>query len=76
MAPLINLSFRLFFQSPAVAARPAVFLAAAPDVGCATGCYLHMTARRDPRDLATDAENGRKVWDAAQTLIARIHGAR
>ncbi len=70
--PLLNGVFKLFFQSPATAAAPAVYFAAASEPG-ATGSYLHMRRRTEPAALASDAANGAAAWAAAHTLLAKVH---
>ncbi|MCB9680706.1 MAG: SDR family NAD(P)-dependent oxidoreductase [Alphaproteobacteria bacterium] len=64
---------RLFFQAPDVAARPVVWLAASPELDGSTGCYLHLRARKDPSQAADDPEEGRRLWDEAHAILARVH---
>ena len=62
--PFARLFFRIFFQSPAVAARPVVYLAASERIGGQTGLYQFLMRRREPSDLAESPDSGRAVWNA------------
>lgn len=61
--------FRLFFQSPAVAAVPVVWLATSPELEGRTGVYVHMRRRKEPAALATDPARGAALWEAAGAVI-------
>lgn len=72
--PVLSLVMRGFFQSPASAAEPAVWLCAAPEVAGETGVYLHLGRRKPCADTALDPAVGASLWDAAQALVADIRG--
>ena len=60
---------RTFFSSPAKAARPVSHLCCAPDAARRSGIYLHMMREREPSALATDPEQGARLWEASQKLV-------
>ena len=62
---------RLFFSSPAKAARPICYLCCAPDAGMRSGIYLHMMRETEPSALAMDPGQGSSLWEASQTLVDR-----
>jgi NAD(P)-dependent dehydrogenase (short-subunit alcohol dehydrogenase family) len=68
--PLLDVTMRAFFQSPAKAALPVVYLAASRVVESESGVYLHATRRRSPSDAALDPEAGRRLWDKAERILA------
>jgi NAD(P)-dependent dehydrogenase (short-subunit alcohol dehydrogenase family) len=69
---LLVLVFKLFFQSPARAAEPVVWLVAADDLAGATGVYLHMRQRKAPAPLAADPDHGARLWEAAHAKLAEL----
>jgi retinol dehydrogenase-13 len=70
--PLLGLVMKAFFQSPAKAARPLVWLALAPEVAGRTGVYLHLRREVDCGVEATIPHTGARLWDASHALIARL----
>lgn len=74
--PLLDLTFRVFFQSPEQAARPVLYLAASHKLPARTGVYLHMTVAKDPAALAMDAAQGAACWSAAHDVLARVYDTR
>ena len=62
---------RLFFSSPAKAARSLSYLCCAPDAGQQSGIYLHMMRETKPSALATDPGQGSRLWEASQVLVDR-----
>ena len=60
---------KLFFLSPARAARPVSYLCCAADTGARSGMYLHMMREKRPSELATDPSNGARLWDASARLL-------
>ncbi len=73
--PLLNLVFRLFFQSPEVASRPVLWLTAAANPGARTAVYLHMRKRTSVAAIAADPEQGAAAWAATHGVIDTILGA-
>lgn len=71
--PLLGVAFRLFFQSPETAAKPVLWLCAAPDVGVRTGRYLHMRRVTEAAALATDPAQGMACWEAAHATLDAAH---
>ncbi len=69
--PLLDLTFRAFFQSPEVAARPVLYLAASRKVAGQTGVYLHMTVRKDPAALSMEPSQGAACWKAGHEVLAQ-----
>lgn len=67
--PLLKLAFWLFFQDPAKAAEPALYLGLAPQIEGETGIYLHQWVRKDPDARAMDAARGRAQWDAVEGVL-------
>lgn len=70
--PLLGPTMRLLFQSPAKAARPVLWLAAAREIADQTGVYVHLGRRKPAATQATDPEQGRRAWDAAHALLATL----
>jgi NAD(P)-dependent dehydrogenase (short-subunit alcohol dehydrogenase family) len=66
----IGVVMRTFFPSPEEAAAPVVYLAAAPELSGETGFYLHRMTRKAPSAAALDAENGRRLWERGEALLA------
>lgn len=62
---------RLFFSSPAKAARSLSYLCCAADAGQRSGIYLHMMRETEPSALAMDADQGSRLWEASQVLVDR-----
>lgn len=73
--PLLRLAFGLFFQSPARAAVPVIWLTASPELDGTSGCYLHMRHRTAPAATSTDPATTERLWAEAHTLLQRIHPA-
>ena len=60
------------FQSPEAAALPVVWCAASPDAAGRNGLYLHLTRERAVSALASDAETGERLWEAAHAALRRV----
>jgi len=75
MKPLLRPLMRLFFASPAEAARPVTYLAAAAAIEGQTDLYLHRSDAKPTADAARDAERGRRIWQAAWALLERAGAA-
>ena len=71
LKPLLNAVFRRFFQSPEEAVEPVIYLCCAEEPGNATGMYLHMMQRRSVSAAAADPENGIRLWEASEALVAK-----
>lgn len=69
--PFSRLFFRIFFQSPAVAARPVVYLAASERIEGQTGLYQFLMRQRSPSAVADAPENGEAVWAAFDDILNR-----
>lgn len=70
--PLLKGIFSLFFRSPDKAAEPVVYLAASPDMEGKMLDYLFLMSRKEMDVKATDPENGKKLWDLTERLLARL----
>jgi NAD(P)-dependent dehydrogenase (short-subunit alcohol dehydrogenase family) len=69
LAPIVDASMRLLFQAPEKAALPVTYLATAPELAGTTGWYLHLMQRKAPSDLATDENNGRRLWERGERML-------
>ena len=68
--PILSPIMRLFFNSPEKAANPVMLLACADSMGDRTGAYLHMMREKACSLHASDSENGKKLWDHSQQILA------
>lgn len=69
LQPILPPLLKLLFRSPAKAAEPVVLLAADPEYGEQTGVYLHLMRVKPPSHLASDAQNGARIWEASEKLL-------
>ncbi len=69
--PLMKLIFKLFFRSPEVASEPLIYLAASQDVEGKARDYLFLMSRKEVDEKASDPENGVRLWQATETLLAK-----
>lgn len=69
LRPALGLVFGVFFQSPARAAEPAVFLACSRQIEHRPRVYLHMMREKSPAPAALDPENGARLMAASDTLL-------
>jgi NAD(P)-dependent dehydrogenase (short-subunit alcohol dehydrogenase family) len=69
LQPLLGPVMHAFFRSPAQAAAPVVYLAAAPDIAGDTGWYLHLLQRKSAAPRALERENGQRLWQRAEQLL-------
>ncbi len=76
LKPILNLAFRCFFQSPEKAAGPVTYLCCREEPGSATGMYLHMMQRKAVSPAAADLENGNRLWEASEALLAKSREVR
>ncbi len=65
--------FRIFFQSPAKAAPPLVYLASAPEEEGKTNQYLHMMVRREMDEKCYDRQMGRRLWEKTEHIVAQLN---
>ena len=76
LKPVINALFRRFFQSPEEAIGPVIYLCCAEKPGEATGMYLHMMQHKAVSPPAADPDNGIKLWEASEALVAKSRESR
>ncbi|RMF12724.1 MAG: SDR family NAD(P)-dependent oxidoreductase [Candidatus Dadabacteria bacterium] len=70
LEPILRPAMRWMFNAPTVAAEPVLWLAASPEIEHETGIYLHMKRRRAPSPEATDPNNGRRLWEWGEQVLA------
>ena len=70
LKPIVNPLLRYFFQSPEEAIGPVIYLCCAEEAGTDTGIYLHLMQRKSVSPAASDEENGIKLWEASEPLVA------
>ncbi len=70
LKPVLNGLFRRVFQSPEKAVEPVIYLCCAEEPGSATGIYLHLMERKSVSPAAADPENGIRLWEASEALLA------
>ena len=70
LKPVVKAWLRRFFQSPTEAIGPVVHLCCAPEAGSSTGMYLHMMHRKQVSPAASDPDNGVRLWEASEALVA------
>lgn len=68
--PILMPVMKLFFRTPERAAEPVLYLACAADMGERTGVYLHMMREKSLSPLASDANNGQRLWEESNKLLA------
>jgi NAD(P)-dependent dehydrogenase (short-subunit alcohol dehydrogenase family) len=66
----LGLMMRTFFRSPEAAAAPVIYLAAAPELAGDTGWYMHLMRRKTASPAAVDADNGKRLWERGEALLA------
>ncbi len=71
LKPIINPVLRLLFQTPEKAIGPVIYLCCAQASGEATGMYLHLMQRKSVSPAASDPENGTRLWEASEALVAK-----
>ena len=76
LKPMLNAVFRYFFQTPEETIGPVIYLCCAEEPGTATAMYLHMMQRTSVSPAASDPENGVRVWDASEPLVAHSQESR
>jgi len=68
--PLLKLIFGIFFKSPEAAAEPVMYLACSQSLEKQSGIYLHLMQQKEMDEKALNAENGRKLWEKSEALLA------
>jgi NAD(P)-dependent dehydrogenase (short-subunit alcohol dehydrogenase family) len=71
LKPVLKPVMRVFFSSPARAARPIEYLACARSLEGHTGRYMHMMRDKEPAAQARDAAIGRRLWEKSGELLRR-----
>lgn len=71
LKPIINPVLRLLFQTPEKAIGPVIYLCCSQASGEATGMYLHLMQRKSVSPAASDPENGTRLWEASEALVAK-----
>ena len=71
--PLLKVVFKIFFRSPEVAVKPVVYFAVSPELKDKPVDYLFLMSRKEMDEKATDAANGKKLWELSEALL-REHG--
>ncbi len=75
LKPIVNPVLRLFFRSPEKAIAPITYLCCAPEAGTSTGMYLHLMNRKPVSDSAANPDNGAKLWEDSEAMVARSRDA-
>ncbi len=75
LKPIVNPALRLFFRSPEKAIAPIIYLCCAPEAGTSTGMYLHLMNRKQVSDSAADPDNGARLWEASDAMVAKSRDA-
>ena len=71
LKPILNAVLRRLFQTPTEAIGPVVYLCCAEEAGSSTGMYLHMMHRKRVSPAASDPDNGARLWEASEALVAK-----
>ena len=71
--PLLKLVFTIFFRSPGKAVLPVLYFACSPEVEGKSIDYLFLMSRKEMDLKATDVQNGEKLWQYSEDLLA-THG--
>jgi NAD(P)-dependent dehydrogenase (short-subunit alcohol dehydrogenase family) len=71
LKPLLKPVMRVFFNSPAIAARPVEYLACARALEGQSGRYMHMMRDKEASPEARDPAVGRRLWDKSGELLRR-----
>jgi len=67
--PLMKLVFKIFFSPPEKAAEPVVYLSASKELEGKPTDYLFLMSRRPVDDIASDPENGKRLWELTENLL-------
>ena len=71
LKPVIHPVSGLLFQTPGKAIGPAIYLCCAQTSGEAMGMCLHWMQRKSVSPTASDPENGTRLWEASEALVAK-----
>ena len=67
--PLLKVIFGIFFQKPAKAALPVIYLACSPEIENRDNIYLHMWTEKEMDQRALDSELGKQLWHKTNELV-------
>lgn len=67
--PLLSLVFKVFFRSPETACEPVVYFAVSQEVEGKTNDYLFLMSRKEVDEKASNAENGKMLWEKSEALL-------
>jgi len=67
--PLLKVIFGIFFQKPAKAALPVIYLACSPEIENRDNIYLHMWTEKEMDKRAVDPGLGEKLWHKTNELV-------
>ena len=70
--PLLKLIFRYFFVSPYKAAIPIIYMTSSMDIEMKPFDYFFRMNRRDIDDMASDPENGKKLWELSESIYFKL----
>ncbi len=68
--PLMKVVFGIFFRSPETACEPLVFQAAAKQLEGLKWDYMFLMSRQWIDEKAADPENGKRLWEKTERLLA------
>ena len=69
--PLLSLVFKIFFRSPETACEPVVYFAVSQEVEGKTNDYLFLMSRKEVDEKASNAENGKILWEKSEALLKK-----
>lgn len=69
--PLLSLVFKVFFRSPETACEPVVYFAVSQEVEGKTNDYLFLMSRKEVDEKASNAENGKILWEKSEALLKK-----
>ena len=70
LRPSLDVILRRCFQSPEEAVAPLIHLCGDEEAGKSTGLYLHMAERSAVSARASNRDQGRRLWEASEALLA------
>ena len=70
--PLLKLIFGIFFQAPAKAAIPVIYLACSKEIEGKSDYYLHMMAKKEPDHRSLNVDTGKILWEKSENLLKAI----
>ncbi len=71
LKPLARAVLKHFFQTPEEATGPVIYLCCAEEAGRTTGMYLHLMQQKAVSPTASEPENGARLWEASEPLVAK-----